>query len=168
MAMGGTVSSGNEGIPSIEQIAKLYPSPEALAGFLQHEFSFKDDLSLFHQADYWQDPDEFLTRRQGDCEDYALLAEAVLAQLGKRAFVFSVYGAAYAHTVCVFIEDGAYRVINQDRLMPWKAHTLKEIASRLCPDWDWAAVAKRIGHRGYATHFLENERERTSPLSTAS
>lgn len=108
-----------------------------------------DDRDLFGRIEYWQSPEEFLTRRQGDCEDYALLTQALLERLGIEAYVFTLYGEkSYAHTVTVFKERGRYHVINQDHLIRLKAKTLEELASMIYPRWTWGAMAAQRGHQG--------------------
>ena len=135
----------------LQTLARAYPTPEQLANFLHKNVVFQDDVRLFGQVDYWQDPEELLDRREGDCEDYALLAQAVLLRQGVEAFVFSLYGEeGYAHTVCVFVDKGRYNVINQDRVVRYQARSLEDLATYLNPRWIWGAVAERMGHRGRA------------------
>lgn len=107
------------------------------------------DRQLFGRDDYWQSPAETLRNGKGDCEDYALLAEALLRRQKIPAWVFSVYGpGGYGHTVCAFKENGRYNVINVDQLISYQAESLEELAGKLHPRWEWAAVARRAGHRG--------------------
>ena len=139
----------------LEVIAQAYPTPDQLALFLRKNIVFENDLQLFGQVDYWQLPEEFLARGRGDCEDYALLAQDLLSRQGIEAFVFSLYGeGGYAHTVCVFVEEGRYNVMNQDHLIRLQAGSLKELADRLYPRWSWGAVAERRGHRGQAIRVI--------------
>lgn len=155
------------GDTALETLSRICPTPEALVQFFQQQMTFEEDIRLFSEVDYWQTPEEFLARRAGDCEDYALLAEAVLRNLRMEAFVFSLYGeGGYAHTVCVFVEEGRYHVINQDRLLRLKAKTLEELAEALYARWTWGAVAERAGARGRGIRFIENEVLRTRTLST--
>lgn len=141
----------------VEALVRLTRTPEQLAQFLRENIFFREDLRQFGRVDYWQDPEELLARRQGDCEDYALLAQAVLSRLGLQAFVLSLYGqAGYAHTVCVYVEEGRYNVVNQDRVVRYRARSLEELATRLYSRWDWGAVAERQGHRGRAVREIYN------------
>ena len=141
----------------LQALAHACPTPEQLALFLHKNVVFQDDIRLFGQVDYWQDPEEFLDHRKGDCEDYALLAQAVLLQQGVEAFVFSLYGEqGYAHTVCVFVENGRYNVINQDRVVRYRAKSLADLATYLHPRWVWGAIAERVGHRGRAIREIHN------------
>ncbi len=162
-----SVADPGVGDPSLEALSRTCPTPESLVRFLQQQMTFEEDLRLFGEMDYWQTPEEFLGRRSGDCEDYALLAQAVLQRSGVEAFVFSLYGEDnYAHAVCVFTEKGRYHVINQDRLLRLEAGSLKEVAARLYPRWTWGAVAERAGSRGRGIRFIERELQASRHLST--
>ena len=154
---------------SLEAIANTYPTPKALARFLHEAITFKTDEELFGIADYWQAPEDVLARRAGDCEDYALLAQAVLARRGITAYVLSVYGTdGYAHTVCAFLEAGRYNVINQDRLQSYQAPSLEVLAKSLYPGWTYSAIAHRTGTRGIATRLIYNPNPTPQPSTSES
>ena len=144
-------------LPSLETLALTYGTPKQLARFLRETIQLTTDEALFGADDYWQTPEEILERRAGDCEDFALLAQAILERQGVEAYVFSVYGAGgYAHTVCVFVEGGRYSVINQNRVRQYRAPTLEAVAGRLYAGWRYGAVAERVGSRGAPTRFIWN------------
>lgn len=167
LSLGMLPAAGSEPAPSagVLALARLYPTPEALASFLKREVTFRGDPEIFGRRDYWQAPEEFLARRQGDCEDYALLTEAVLRHQGVEAFVFSLYGPGYAHTVCLFREGDRYHIFNQDNVIRCKAASIEEAAFFLCPRWTWGAVARRFGHRGRA---LRRTRSAEAPGAASS
>ena len=148
----------------IDGLARAYPTPKALATFLHRTFTFTHDEELFGREDYWQSPEEFLTRKAGDCEDYAILAQAVLRHHGIRAYLFSVFGeGGYAHTVCVFVDEhGRYNILNQDRLRYYQASSLEALASLLCPAWTFGGIAERAGTRGRLVQKIVN----TQPAPT--
>ncbi len=159
LSLGMTPAAGPEtaaSSPGLAAIARLYPTPDALGSFLEREITFREDRDLFGRSDYWQPPEEFLRRRQGDCEDYALLAQAVLKRHGKESLVFSLYGPGYAHTVCIFRDQGLFHVLNQDKVIRCAASSLEEAASFLYPRWTWGAVARRFGRRGMAVRRVRN------------
>jgi len=142
----------------LESVARTCTTPEQLALFLHENLVFQEDRSLFGQTDYWQAPEEVLLRGKGDCEDYALLASDLLNRQGREAFIFSLYGEkGYAHTVCVFVENGRYSVLNQDRLVRCKAASLEALADQLYSGWKWGAVAQRQGHRGRAVRLIRRQ-----------
>ncbi len=144
--------------PLVDGLARTYTTPEAVVAYL-HAFTFRTDLDLFGEVDHWQTPEEFVRRRAGDCEDYALLARALLRRNGIEAFVLSLYGkAGYAHTVCVFKDGrGRYNVINQDRIQYCRARSLPALASQLYPAWTFGGIAEQRSTRGRMLQRLTND-----------
>ena len=142
----------------LDQLASTYTTPKAVADFLHHAFTFQRDEELFGEADRWQSPEEFVARKAGDCEDYALLARALLRRNGIEAFVFSVFGKeGYAHTVCVFADHrGRYNVIDVDKLRALDVKSLESVASWLSPAWTVGAIAERAGARGQMVTQITN------------
>ena len=146
--------------PLIEQMAHTYTTPDAIASFLRTHFRFAQDAALFGEREHWQSPLEFLARRAGDCEDYALLARELLVRNGMEAFVFSLFGEeGYAHTVCVFVDrHGRYSIINQDRICVYEAPSLNALASLIYPAWTVGAVVERHGTLGRLVYEITNSR----------
>ena len=146
-------------VPPLERVAVSHPTPEAIASFLRAEFTFQRDEEQFGETDHWQSPEEFLQHRVGDCEDYALLAQALLRQNGIEAYVFSLFGAeGYAHTVSVFVdEQGRYNVINQGKLQRYHAPSLDLVAAQMNPSWTVGLIAEQDGTRGRIVREIVNE-----------
>ena len=151
--------------PLIDQLASTYSTPKAIAAFLKNEFTFARDEKLFGEVDHWQTPEEFLARKAGDCEDYALLAKALLRRNGIEAYVFSLFGEeGYAHTVSVFVdEQGRYNVINQGQIRYYRAKSLEALASAIHPAWTMAVIAEQDGTHGKIVRELHND-EPAAPL----
>lgn len=142
---------------TVEELAQRYATPEALVRFLHEEITFARDAELFDQVDYWQSPEEFLRRRAGDCEDYALLAQAILHRQGIEAYVLSLYGpGGYAHTVCLFVEGDRYHAITQETILPLHAPSLEAAATALRPGWTWGGIAQRAGTRGRLIRMIRH------------
>ncbi|MDP3704028.1 MAG: transglutaminase-like domain-containing protein [Candidatus Omnitrophota bacterium] len=158
-AAGMAPAVGATSVPLIDQIASSHRTPSAIAAFLRDSFTFQRDEDLFGEVDRWQSPEEFLQRRTGDCEDYALLAQALLERNGVEGYVFSLFGEeGYAHTVSVYRdEDGRYNVINEDKLRRYRAKSLEAVAAQLNPAWTYAIIAERHGTRGRTVRELINE-----------
>ena len=153
---------------SLEAVAHRYASPEELARFLRDTITPATDEALFGQPDYWQSPEEFLQRQAGDCEDYALFAQAILQQQGREAHVLSLFGeGGLAHTVCVFVDSGRYHAIDQDHLKAYGASTFAALASRLYPGWTHAALAQQFGSRGKLLSRIVKPRSHFSRLFSA-
>jgi len=47
-----------------------------------NQFSYKDDMKLWGEEDYWATPEEFIGKNGGDCEDYVVAKYFVLRSLG--------------------------------------------------------------------------------------
>lgn len=146
-------------VPLLDQVAVSHPTPEAVASFLRERFSFRRDEDLFGEIDRWQSPEEFLQRRAGDCEDYALLAKELLQRNGIEAYVFSLFGEeGYAHTVSVFVdENGRYNVINEGKLRRYRATSLEMVAAQINPAWTYGMIAEQDGTRGRTVREIVNE-----------
>jgi hypothetical protein len=59
-------------------------SPHDIFRFLSN-CRYRTDRELFGVGDYWQLPDEFEKRREGDCDDHALWAWRKCVELGENA-----------------------------------------------------------------------------------
>ena len=154
--------------PLLVQLASTYTTPKAVATLLRDEFTFKRDEELFGETDHWQSPEEFLKRKAGDCEDYALLAQAILRLNGIEAYVVSLFGReGYAHTVCVFKDErGRYNLIDVDKIRYPKTTSLEALASWLYPAWTSGGVVEQAGLRGRMIQRITNPHP-VSPLAFA-
>ena len=125
----------------LKNIALELNSPEAISRYLWKNFRYENDQSHFGTAEYWQSPEEFLATRKGDCEDFALMARELLAATGRKAFVLNIYGDGYAHTICVYVENGKYNAVDGTDLKRYQADDLKALISKIQPRWETAAMA---------------------------
>ena len=142
----------------LDHLAHQYTTPKAIAKFLRSEFRFARDEEAFGEVDYWQTPEEFAQGKQGDCEDYALLAQALLERNWITAYVFSLFSDdGFAHTVCVFLDaHGRYNVINQGEVRYYHARSIEALASALHPGWTFGGIAERAGTRGRFLKQISN------------
>lgn len=142
---------------SIQELAHELKTPESIAQYLWRHFSFENDRRQFGKTEYWQSPEEFLKTRKGDCEDFSILAHALLKTLGFRAYILNVYGSGFAHTVCVFEEGGRLSVIDGDRVLRYRAKTLEEVSQRLHSHWKASAVVAPSvkSKRGTIVHLIQ-------------
>lgn len=131
---------------SLRDLSEQLKTPEAVAHFMWSHFSFEKDRRQFGNEENWQRPDQFLTTKKGDCEDFALFAYEILKQNGIRAFVFNVYGEGYGHSVCVFLENGRYQILDGTDVFRINAENLDEVASEIYPFWKNASVITPVGN----------------------
>ena len=142
----------------LDRLASTYTTPKAVATFLRNNFTFTRDEDLFGEPDRWQSPEEFASRKVGDCEDFALLAQALLRRNGIEAYLLSVFGeGGYAHTVCVFVDErGRYNVIDVGKIRYPHAKSLNTLASWLYPAWTVGGIAEQDGAHGRLVKSLTN------------
>ena len=147
----------DSGSMALEKTLVKLRSPEAITEFMRQRFQAKEDSALLGKDEYWQSPEEFLSRGAGDCEDFALFAQVALSKIGIEAQVISLYApAGYAHTVAVFKQNGVYNVINDGRLYRYGTLNLEEALTRVRPDWIWASQAERRDSRGWSLLLIRN------------
>ncbi len=127
---------------SIQNLSNELTSPEKIARFLWRNFSYEKDQTQFGTEERWQSADEFLSTRKGDCEDFAVLAKELLNQSGRKAFLLNIYGSRYAHTICVYVENGKYNAIDGSELKQINAQDMNSLISEICPQWNRAAITE--------------------------
>lgn len=47
-----------------------------------NQFTYKSDMALWGEEDYWATPEEFIGKNSGDCEDYVVTKYFILRSLG--------------------------------------------------------------------------------------
>ncbi|MGA8272327.1 MAG: transglutaminase domain-containing protein [Candidatus Sulfotelmatobacter sp.] len=105
---------------------------------------YVSDKELFDREDYWQPPEEFEQRKQGDCEDFALWTWRQLLSMGYDArFVGGSagrYGAGHAWVE--YFEDGKCYLLeplaNRVGAMP-RLSTLR-YSPKLSVSWDGKTI----------------------------
>ncbi len=83
---GGTVDSGRKAAlnalfsdsASLSETEQL----ERVNQYFSDSVTYKTDDEVWNQSDYWASPAEFLAKRVGDCEDYAIAKYIFLLKLG--------------------------------------------------------------------------------------
>ncbi|POF31661.1 transglutaminase-like cysteine peptidase [Roseibium marinum] len=79
--------------------------------------AYRDDARLWQTGEYWASPVESLTRRAGDCEDYAILKYALLRDLGvedqdMRIVVLRDTAARQHHAVLSVRHEGKWLILD--------------------------------------------------------
>ena len=151
---------------NLDHLAKELSSPEALVKFMKQNFTYVTDHQLFGQDEYWQSAEEMLERRRGDCEDYALFAEAILSRNEYQVFILSVYWDNDAHTVAVFEQDGRWGILNLDQLRYTKASSIAELSNTVRQNWSYAGLMRQEGKIGIISRKFKTEEAHKAPLSS--
>lgn len=86
---------------------KIYPSyiktPQDIEDWLIKEgFKYIQDKT---REDSWKTPEHTIRDKGGDCEDYGILTDYILKDLGyKNVMLIAIYGEKLAHGICWFQE----------------------------------------------------------------
>lgn len=91
--------------------------------FFNNRIQFVGDLSLWGVVDYWATPLEFLSRGQGDCEDYSIAKYFTLKELGvseskMRITYVKALNLNQAHMVLTYYSSPRAVPVVLDNLMP--------------------------------------------------
>ena len=82
----------------------------------------------------WPSPQKTISKRGGDCKDFASLNEAVLRVLGYQPHVLAVTKNPRAHAICAFQADGYYLWFDNQRLVKTKTTSYPEFIAQLRKD----------------------------------
>ena len=116
-------------------VAAVIPSvrtPEALACWLSNNFRYELKLT-----DAWQTPEETIKLKKGDCDDFALLAQAVLKGLGIKSDVVIIKfrGLNVLHAICIWKEEtGSYSFISNCELTRTGKADIQQAIAKFYPD----------------------------------
>lgn len=123
---------------TVAQLAHCCNKPWKLGMWLWHRVWYKSDLEVHGKREYWQDPEETLKRRTGDCEDFAILAKAALTKLGYRPFLLGVFPErGVGHVVCCYLEPKRllYYTIDNKKGNKKRAHHMWDVPGKVMKNW---------------------------------
>jgi hypothetical protein len=138
-------------------------TPERFASYF-HGFKFKAFERL-------QRTEVFLASRTGDCDDYAVLAAAILRERGYTTRLIVVFMPKEIHVVCYVVETRSYLDFNNRRLPVRTAPSgseLAEIAEQVARSFgsNWYCVSEFIMDRG-ERRFVETDFPRTPQVRSS-
>jgi hypothetical protein len=126
--------SGSLPALTVEELQKVPGlSPQK---FARHFSAFK-----YQRSDVVQPPEQFLATRQGDCDDYAILAAQILGAKGYTPRLVAVRTPEDVHVVCYFLESGSYLDFNN------RQFGIRTVGCRFALDEIAAKVAHSLGSR---------------------
>jgi hypothetical protein len=94
-----------------------------------------------------QQPDLFLARETGDCDDYATLAATILGEKGYHTRLIVVFMPRVIHVVCFISERGGYLDYNErqsESKLLFTSTTVEAIANRVATSFSakWYCAAE--------------------------
>lgn len=117
---------------TVDELAKVCNTPEKLSDWVTNRVWYTRDEND-GQKDYWQNSQETLDRKKGDCEDYAAIYRDALRKMGYKAKCVDLMvnnpEKVSAHMVTAYQDkDGSWRLMDCNAgLRPQKALTIKEL-----------------------------------------
>jgi hypothetical protein len=109
---------------------------------------FRSQWRIFDEG---QTPSEMIESKEGDCEDFAVLASAVLDNLGIQndILVIKFEGLRVKHAICAWKEtDGSYSFISNRDLFRTGKPTLREAVEWFYSDWERIGFVEKRGRYG--------------------
>ena len=97
---------------TVTELADICKTPKHLGRWMWHNLRYIKDIKLYKTPEYWANPEETLSHRAGDCEDFAVLAQAVLREKGVEALIVGAYSGGVkkkGHASCVFYNNKKHR-----------------------------------------------------------
>jgi len=129
-------------------------SIEDYAQWLEKNFEYKSDEG----PDIWAAPEETLTRKYGDCEDFAFLNEAVLRVFGYRPQVLAMGGGIKTvnHAICAFEKDGYYLWFDNNKLKKTLVSSVEEFGAQVVTRHGYAYMFKIKNEGGKQTILADD------------
>ena len=116
----------------LEEAMQGIRSPEDIARFFFQEFTYAMTL-----PDRAHTPEETIEAMSGDCEDFAILASAMLTRMGieNQVFVIKFSDLKIAHAVCIWKDkNGYYNFISNQELQRTSQRTAEGAIRKFYPD----------------------------------
>jgi len=134
-----SMTSSSLSAEELTNIPASITTVQNLVEWLSHEFSYRMEF-----PNTWQSPNETIKTKEGDCEDFAVLASAFLGKIGVRSdiAIVSFKGMDTSHALCVWKnKDESYSFISNRKLYRSGKSTLEDAVGRYYPDWNKIVIA---------------------------
>lgn len=128
---------------TVRDIRGRFNSAGSLSKWLKKNIHYKSDRIA---GDYWQPPDETLKVKTGDCEDFAILVQVLLAEVGipsEIVFIGLKKGIKNStHAICAFEQGGLYGYFSGPYLHQPFASSIQQLVNEKYPHWTAIAEIK--------------------------
>lgn len=118
----------------LENIPSSITTPQALSNWLSTEFTYRTEF-----PDRWQTPQETLSSKEGDCEDFAALVSAFLDQskTPNNIVVVRFRQLKTGHAICAWrTGSGYYNFISGRQIYRTDKKCVEEAVEEYYPDWE--------------------------------
>lgn len=116
----------------VEQIPSSMRTPQDIARWLSRNFTYEMEW-----PDTWQSSSETASLKKGDCEDFAVLTQELLARLGIKSDIVIVRfkDLKVAHAICVWKYGEFYNFMSNRQIYETNATSVEEAVQKYFPDW---------------------------------
>ena len=124
----------------IKDIPSSIATVDDLANWLSSEFEYQWKFSNGRQS-----PAQTILSRQGNCEDFAVLASAFLSHIGvqNNIAIVSFNGISVSHAISIWQDKGeSYSFISNRSLHRTGKKTIEEAVGKYYPDWEKIVIAE--------------------------
>jgi hypothetical protein len=123
----------------IKDIPSSIATVDDFANWLSSEFEYQWKLTKDRQA-----PDQTILSKQGNCEDFAVLASAFLSKIGiqNNIAIVSFNGISISHAISIWQDkEESYSFISNRSLHRTGKKTIEEAVGKYYPDWKKIVIA---------------------------
>ena len=109
-------------------------TPEQLSSWMQNNLVYQQE----GLSDNWKTPQQTIKDKGGDCEDFAILARAVLSDLRIESQLIYIRYSLFEsrHVICIYkTSEGTYTVFDNQYLYNTPYKNRREILNQLYPKW---------------------------------
>jgi len=126
-------------------IAERYTLVDSISGYLITYYKYESDIKQFDVEDYWQTAEEMIKNKRGDCEDFAILVQAILKELDIESQLIGLWWEEkdftttykwYAHMIVVFQdENDKYSFMDNQIYIASEKETIEELFEFFTDNW---------------------------------
>lgn len=118
----------------LDKVLTFIRNPQEMVEWFDQDF-----INQWEMPDDWQNPQQTLNSKKGDCEDFAILSKAILDRLGYAADILIVKfnRLNIGHAICIFKDNqDAYSFVSNKKLTSTGKKTIEEAIDKFYPDWE--------------------------------
>ena len=104
--------------------------------------NYASDKGLFKEQDYWQTPSDFISNKQGDCEDWAIYTTSLLRAYNSSLNCYLAVWSTHVNVICQI--DKHFIILDQDK-----------IRSNLVLDEDLIFQDNQVNARSWRNNYFE-------------
>lgn len=119
---------------SVAELSGVAKNPVQLSSWMTQNLKYV--LEMPHER---QTAQATLDLERGQCEDFAILAQAVLKRMGiqSQVVIIKYKGLSVMHAVAIYKEtSGTYSFFSNQELVRTNATTIEGAISKMYPDWE--------------------------------